>query len=245
VTVSRTPEDLIALLSDVERQLTALANGDEVLRTLTRVAVDRVPGADYAGITRARDGVFTTVAPTDDVVTRVDLLQYQLGGPCVDAVNEATVLRADDISTDPRWTEFGPRAAQETGVHSMLSYRLYLENDPDVVAALNLYSTQRAAFDDAAESTGIVLATAGALAVAGAMAREKASNLEIALVNSREIGIAIGVLMNQHKLTREQAFDLLRLASQGTHRKLFEIARDVGDTGALPILPERRSQPRR
>lgn len=44
--------------------------------------------------------------------------------------------------------------------------------------------------------------------------------------------------MTQHKISREQAFDLLRLASQHTHRKLAEIAYDVADTGALPLPVE-------
>jgi hypothetical protein len=43
--------------------------------------------------------------------------------------------------------------------------------------------------------------------------------------------------MTQHKFTREQAFDLLRIASQHTHRKLAAIAVEVADTGTL-TLPE-------
>jgi AmiR/NasT family two-component response regulator len=48
--------------------------------------------------------------------------------------------------------------------------------------------------------------------------------------------------MARHKVTYEQAFDLMRIASQTTHNKLFAIAEDVIDTGALamPSMPERR-----
>jgi AmiR/NasT family two-component response regulator len=59
-------------------------------------------------------------------------------------------------------------------------------------------------------------------------------------MTNREIGIAMGVLMNAHKITRQQAFDLLRIVSQHTHRKLYEIARDVADTGALDLPAERQ-----
>ena len=52
--------------------------------------------------------------------------------------------------------------------------------------------------------------------------------------NSRDIGCAMGVLMATHKVTREQAFDLLRMASQHAHRKLADIAAEVADTGTLP-----------
>jgi hypothetical protein len=41
----------------------------------------------------------------------------------------------------------------------------------------------------------------------------------------------MGVLMNRHKISRSQAFDLLRVASQNTNRKLADIAFDVADTG--------------
>jgi AmiR/NasT family two-component response regulator len=41
--------------------------------------------------------------------------------------------------------------------------------------------------------------------------------------------------MNQHQFTRQQAFDVLRVASQNTNRKLADIAVEVADTGALTI----------
>jgi AmiR/NasT family two-component response regulator len=44
----------------------------------------------------------------------------------------------------------------------------------------------------------------------------------------------MGIIMASYKVTREQAFDLLRLASQKSHRKVAEIAAEVADTGALP-----------
>lgn len=49
-----------------------------------------------------------------------------------------------------------------------------------------------------------------------------------------DIGIAMGVLMKSHAITRDAAFGLLRDASQLSHRKLAEIARDVAETGTLP-----------
>ena len=66
-----------------------------------------------------------------------------------------------------------------------------------------------------------------------AAAHTKIDNLEIALRTSREIGMAIGVVMTIHRVTAEAAFDLLRLASQHTHRKLRDIAADVLYTGAI------------
>jgi hypothetical protein len=243
MTPSRTPADLAELLTTVERELSSLDSGDAVLAALTRLAVEQVDGAEYAGITQGRGGRFTSAVPTDPLVEHVDKIQYELGsGPCVDSVLQARVFRADDLRTDPRWPEFGRQASEATGVLSMLAIRLFLESDPAMIAGLNMYATRAVAFGQDSENAAMVLATAGALTFSGVLAKEKAANLEIALRNSREIGIAIGVLMATHKLTREQGFDLLRIASQATHRKLRDIATEVADTGALPQIIPRPKQ---
>ena len=55
--------------------------------------------------------------------------------------------------------------------------------------------------------------------------------------SSRCIGVALGVLMSARKVTQEQAFALLRVASQNLHRKLRAVAAEVVETGTLPDLP--------
>ena len=67
-------------------------------------------------------------------------------------------------------------------------------------------------------------------------AEDKAANLERALASNRQIGAAMGILMTRLKLTDEQAFDMLRTASQNRHRKLRDIAEEVTITGELPAL---------
>jgi hypothetical protein len=71
------------------------------------------------------------------------------------------------------------------------------------------------------------------LAAALAGERVRASNLEQALQTSRQIGQAIGILMWSRKITAQQGFELLRAASQHTHRKLRDVATEVCDTGTL------------
>jgi hypothetical protein len=218
----------------------------KVLARLADVAASKVPGAEYAGITLGRDGRgFATVAATADLVQQVDQIQYDLGnGPCVDAIVEETTFNAADLRMESRWPEFGRRAAEEVGILSMLSMRLYVEAEGDVIAGVNMYSHAAHAFDVSSETLALLLATHGAVAVARAEARTKADNLFTALKSSREIGIAMGVLMNSHKVTREQAFDLLRIASQHSQRKLSEIATQVADTGLLPSVPNSRASRR-
>jgi hypothetical protein len=45
----------------------------------------------------------------------------------------------------------------------------------------------------------------------------------------------MGVLVATLKVTRDQAFDLLRIASQNSNRRLVHIAAEVNDTGVLPL----------
>lgn len=60
-------------------------------------------------------------------------------------------------------------------------------------------------------------------------------NLRIALTTNRQIGMAIGIIMANHKLTSDHAFDLLRRTSQHSHRKVHDLAVDVTDTGVLEL----------
>jgi hypothetical protein len=238
VTAAFPPAELAAMFAKIEREL---ASADSALDVLVRSAADMVPGAQMAGVSLGRGRKFSTPAATDDAVLAVDELQYGEGhGPCVDAIVQDTTFNAHDLRTDTRWPRFGRAAYEQTGIVSMLSFRMFFEAPDDhVVAGLNLYSRQADAFGDASEAIGMLLATHGALAVARAAAREKADNLMLALKTSREIGVAMGILMQKYKITRDDAFNLLRMASQAMHRKLAEIATDVAETGELPQSAKR------
>jgi hypothetical protein len=65
----------------------------------------------------------------------------------------------------------------------------------------------------------------------------RANNLQSALASNREIGVAIGIVMLRYKLTESKAFDLLRRVSQHNHRKLRELAFEIGRTGELQLPP--------
>lgn len=59
-------------------------------------------------------------------------------------------------------------------------------------------------------------------------------NLEAALEARDRIGQAKGILINAHKITGDDAFDLLRRSSQSLNRKLRDVAEDVVRNGQLP-----------
>jgi ANTAR domain-containing protein/GAF domain-containing protein len=206
------------------------------LDDLVHISVERVPSASWASVSILRAGRFTTEAATDKAAARADLLQYQIGsGPCVDAVLDDTLYVTGNVQADPRWAAWGRRAADEVGVRSVLALRLHLHVDHGVIAGLNIYSVTPNAYDDHAVGMGLVLATHASSVVGELLAKDHAENLMKAFESNREIGVAMGVLMQTHQFTRQQAFDVLRVASQDSNRKLADIAVEVADTGALVI----------
>lgn len=232
----RTVSRVLTILSDLGPEISRAQRPEAALAVITEHATAVVRASTCAGITRATNSGFETVAPTDALTLSVDAIQYELSsGPCVDAALTDSVFRTGDLRRDPRWPEFGSRAAAETGVLSMLSFRMFFE-DESYIAALNLYSIEAEAFDSEDELAGLAITTFGAVAITSARRQERITNLERALASNRDIGVAIGVLMGLHRITRDEAFDLLRIASQGRHRKLADIARDVAETGSLDIV---------
>jgi GAF domain-containing protein len=224
------PESLGDVMSRVARELQQ-EHGDveATLQGITRAAVDTVPGADECGISYviAREQVEPR-AWTSDLPKTLDALQGTLGqGPCLDAIWDDVVVRVPDVATEDRWPEYSRQAAA-LGVGSLLCFQLFVEGDH--LGALNLYARRAGAFDAASEDVGLLFAAHAAVALAGA---EHESNLLAAIDHRDRIGQAKGILMERHKLTAVQAFDLLVRASSLTNRKLRDIAEELTSTGSL------------
>jgi hypothetical protein len=225
-----TAESLARLTRDLPR---------EDPRASLEALVDRgatdIVGARWASVTVLRHGRFQTVASNSPAAVTIDHVQYELGtGPCVDAVLEDATFVTGDVTKDARWRPMAERVNELFGVTSMLAYRLHLLDESETIAGLNFSTDEPDAFSEADLHRGLVFATHCALLVTASQAHDKAGHLLRALESNREIGVAVGILMAQHRLTREQAFDVLRLASQRTNRKLVDVASDVADTGAAP-----------
>lgn len=226
-------------VAEAMRSLSDRATADQAgspLEAVVHIAVEQVPQASWASVTMLRGGCFKTPASTDEAATRADRLQYDIGsGPCVDAVLDDSLYVTGDVAADSRWPVWGQRAAAEVGVRSVLALRLHLHREDNVIAGLNIYGVEHDAFDDHAVGMGLVLATHASSVVGEMLASDRAENLMKALESNRDIGVAMGVLMQTHRFTREQAFDVLRVASQDSNRKLADIAAEVAETGVLEI----------
>jgi GAF domain-containing protein len=216
--------ELAVLMSDHARSLHEARSVDETLQGITEAAVDCIPGADWAGITMgSKHEQFETRAPTGAVVVRIDVEQYDAGeGPCLSALWDDEVVRADDISTDTRWPTWAARV-QGLGVGSMLSFRLFVRGD--VLGALNTYAASPRSYGPDAESVGLLFAAHAAVALSGA---EEVAQLRQAASSRDLIGQAKGILMERYSLVSDaEAFDLMVRASQSSHLKLHVVARQL------------------
>ncbi|UQX88444.1 GAF and ANTAR domain-containing protein [Jatrophihabitans telluris] len=221
--------------TELARELASHPSVEETLAAIVTHAVATIDGTEDAAVTLQVEGGFRTIAATGDLPLQVDKLQYETGeGPCVHSIEYGHVLRSNDLATDPRWPLFGPRASRETSVVSMLSHRLFLEDEPSN-AALNLYSRQPSAFADYDLDVLDRLATHCAIALSKARAQDASHILRASLDNNRRIGTAVGILMAVHKITSDEAFDLLRLASQHHRRRLVDVANEVYEQGKLDL----------
>lgn len=214
-----------------------MANGHDnglVTKRVVQFAALSVPGSEHAGLTVVRTGnPPRTTAATGPLPEQVDKIQYATGeGPCLSAITEHDISRADDLASDRQWPHFAARAVAETGVRSMFSIRLLVSDEHR--AALNFYAGQPLAFTDESIATGAIFGTFAALTLQVADAHDKADHLERALESNRHIGTAIGILMARNLWTEERAFTGLRTASHSLHRKLRDIAEQVIATGDLP-----------
>jgi hypothetical protein len=219
-------------VSEMARILFAAGSVTDTLAQVVETAVATIEGCDCAGLFLAQKDVITIPVHTDPLVDEVDDLQTELGeGPCLDAMSQRMMFYAADLLEDIRWPRFGPRATA-AGIRSILALPL------NESGALNLYAQLPGAFgvDDRAKAA--ILASLADLALSVAHSHEdearRSDNLNLALGTREVIGQAQGILMERERITPDQAFDILRRASQHLNRKLRDVAQDLVDTGERP-----------
>jgi GAF domain-containing protein len=218
--------DLALRMAELARS-TAMPRGvDEVLADVTAAAMELIDGVDAAGVLLVgKGGAFETVAPTSDLMFKLDELQMRhLEGPCIQAALDDVVVRTDDFRAESKWPNYAPKVV-ELGVLSGLSFKLYTADR--TAGALNLFGHQPRVWDTEAETIGMVLAAHAAAAV---MASRDGDQLQSALSTRDRIGQAKGIIMERYGLDDVAAFAMLRQLSQDTNTKLVDVAQKVIDT---------------
>ncbi|HVB05219.1 MAG TPA: GAF and ANTAR domain-containing protein [Acidimicrobiales bacterium] len=223
-------------VAHVARTLFAAGNVADTLKAIVDLAVDSIEGCESAGIVVSDTTTANAAVSSDALAAAIDLAQLRLDeGPCMEAIAGGVVVYAGDLLDEQRW----PRLAAEAsamGLRSTLALRL--EGD-GAFGALGLYSHFPLAFGIADRAKALIFATIAGLALAAAHLHDNDARLVEGLhqaLSTRElIGQAQGILMERERITANQAFDILRVASQHLNVKLREVARELVDTGETPL----------
>jgi hypothetical protein len=195
-----------------------------------------VPGAEVVSVTlRTDDGGLDTIVATAPLARHLDELQYELGeGPILEAFETTGlgIAEAGDLATDGRFPRWGPAAA-EAGIHDVLTLGLYPKQDPPRMGTLNVYASQAHGLDDTDRDIAVILAAHASTALAGTLATT-AADLEkaqlVQAISSRDvIGQAKGILMERRGISADEAFGVLRAASQSLNVKLAQVAQTLVD----------------
>jgi GAF domain-containing protein len=223
-------------LGDALQGLAGILVSDEDVEStidrITHLAVACVDGADYCGVSLVTKGKdITTVGATDPIAAEVDRLQYEAGeGPCLSSIADKATFKLDDIGSDRQWPTFSG-AAVDKGVNSLLAFVMQISDES--LAALNLFARKPHAFSQEDVRVGAIFASHAAHTLANAQTHEadqqQAQQLEEALATRGVISNAVGILMAQEGLNRDDAFGMLRSTSQKLNMKLRVIAEGVVD----------------
>lgn len=217
-------------LADAARSMQGWSSTQLTLEKVVLVAPEIIQGCDLVGISVVHSHGIDTPVGSSETLNRIDELQFVLKeGPCYDALHMHEIVQSPDLAHDARWPRWGPMVAQEAGVVSIVSYRLYTTKD--TLGAMNLYSTQTDAFDADDIVNGQALAAHVGVALA---ASQHAEHLEMAISHRTVIGRAEGILMERFQIPPDQAFAVLRRVSQSRNVKLNRVAEELVLTGETP-----------
>jgi GAF domain-containing protein len=208
---------------------------EQALGKVAQLAKRVIPGASEVSVTLITDKVAGTPTATGPLALEMDDVQYSADhGPCLHAADEQSTI-AVTVASDGLWPAFTSRA-KEIGVRSSVSVGLPV--GPAVVGALNIYSTEMEEFDDEARELAETFAGYAAVALANAhlyaSTAKVAQQLDTAMATRAVIEQAKGMIMLTHKVSADEAFDILSTASQRQNRKLRAMAQMIVD-GELAV----------
>jgi len=201
------------------------------LEGIAQLAVGSIGAVDYASVTAADQGGWTTVATTGEVALAVAEAQYAEGaGPCLDAAQSGAVVGVDDTATVVAWPGFRD-AAMSLGLRSSLSIPLFTGSGVPSIA-LNLYAHERGAL--------MPLALAVEEAYLSRLhtppssphwdvdlddgGRDMVAGLRRALELRNALQRAIGVVMARDHVSAADAYVAIRLEAAERNQSLLERA---------------------
>jgi GAF domain-containing protein len=227
--VARARDEMLERVTEAAQRLLADdASLEDTLQGVASAGCSLLDSCEAASITILEMGRPMTLTATNSTAIALDAAQYAAdAGPCLEAVREHRIVLVEDAERSD-WPAFA-EVARACDVHATLSIPLKLP-DP-TLGGINFYGNSARTFDDddlhLAESFAIQASTVVSNALSYWGAFDQAANLALAMEHRAEIEQAKGILMATQRCTADQAFDLLRRASQRENRKLRDIAADL------------------
>ena len=219
-----------ALRDTVRTHLTPVLSSAGAVEDYLQAAVQSVADlirvdASYTLSTILYDSPYT-VATTDRDGWEADQVEFDAAdGPCFEVLTQDAVFDGINLATERRWPAWAA-VADLLGFTSAAA--VGAEVEPGQRLVLNGYSTGDAFLDQAAVDRAQQfideLAFTIPLALRLAQQATEVSQLQQALASRSTIDQALGVLMAQNRCTRDEAFGILRRASQHRNTKLRDVA---------------------
>jgi GAF domain-containing protein len=220
------PGDARAAFEELARLSLRDESLDTVLQRVSELAQRSIPGAAEVSVTLIRGKEATTAAFSGRLAAELDETQYHAGrGPCMEAAVVGELVEVPDFHEETRWPELAA-AALKRGLRGSLSVPVPVQ--VQVQGAVNIYSAETHAFDDAGREMARTFASYAAVAIGNMHLYENtrmlAENLQKAMEYRAVIEQAKGIIMSQRRISAAEAFELLSTASQRSNRKLRDIA---------------------
>ena len=231
-------DQLLLLLSQATRRWAETDDLDAALHDIVYTCCRVVPCHSAAiGVTStvpSRQPVDVRAASDpDEFAVLLDIVAQVPGSPGVLAAATMSTVHCPDLALEdrPALRDFAAATVQRTMVRATMAFALQLRGR--LIGVLNLYCTDPADLHQLAQERAHAIADHAAIIIGTRELEQRADNLEVALQNSRIIGAAIGILVERHRITKDAAFDILRVASQKLNRKLSVVADELVATGSI------------
>lgn len=204
---------------------------DELLDVIVGHATARAGDGTSAAITVRLGRQAVVAAATDERSEACDRAEQAAGdGPCLESARQGRIVVVEDVHEDDRWPRW--RAATlDAGFRSAAALPATGEQGLDLDLAINLYRVEPGDWDlDVLADVGRFADDAArAVAVAARVEEQGRVNEDLrqAMAARTVIDQALGVVMAQNRCGPEEAFGILRRASQSRNQKMRVLAAEI------------------
>ena len=225
-------------ITELHTLLLEAAGVEEFVEGVAQAAAARIAPDAHVAIMLKRQGRPTGVASSDERAAQCDEVEFAAGeGPCLTSAETGELIVIQELEGDERWPAWAD-AARRAGFRSAAAVPRPVREGVDI--AINLYSQDPGVWDEGALATAEMYADEVArtlrLCLRSADQAEINEDLKAALASRAVIDQAMGVIMAENRCSSEEAFRILRSASQNRNLKLRDVAAALIEnvTGVAP-----------